>query len=409
MTGRRGFLLGCGAGFAGAPAAPGLALAQDGATPGVTATEIRFGGTTALSGPVSALGVQCRAVEGVCRMVNEQGGVAGRKLTYILYDDGFSPPKTLEQTRRLVEQDRVAFLFNMLGTAPNNAVVRYVNQRKVPHLFLSVNGDKWGEYEAYPWTMGFAPSARTEAQVFARHALAEKPEARFALLYQNDDFGRDYVAGLRDVLGAAGYDQRVRAISHEVTDPTVDSQLIALQGADVLVCGTTAKFVAMAIRKVHDLGWKPIFCLPSGASSVAGVINPAGPERAVGVITSAYLKDPNDPAWAEDAGLKEWRAFMARWLPEADTTDIYYTYGYTVSLALMRVLGQCEGDFRRERIMKEAANLRGLEIPTLLPGIRVDTSPTDHRPLEQLQLVRWDGRQWRRFGPVIEGGGARAG
>jgi branched-chain amino acid transport system substrate-binding protein len=380
-------------------AAPAIAEAQE--TPGVGATEIRFGGTTALSGPVSALGVQCRAVEGVCRMVNEQGGIAGRRLTYILYDDGFSPPKTLEQVRRLVEQDRVAFLFNMLGTAPNNAVVRYVNQRKVPHLFLSVNGDKWGDYKDHPWTMGFAPSARTEAQVFARHALSEKPDARFALLYQNDDFGRDYIAGLRDVLGES-YEARVRAASYEVTDPTVDSQLIALQGADVLVSGSTAKFAAMAVRKVHELGWKAVHYIPSGASSVAGVIVPAGTERAIGTITSAYLKDPNDPAWAQDAGMAQFRRFMARYLADADTTDIYYTYGYTVGLALLQVLRQCETGVTRERIMREAANLRGLELPTLLPGIRVDTSPTDYRPLQQLQLVRWDGSMWGRFGPVIE-------
>ncbi|MBK1659055.1 ABC transporter substrate-binding protein [Paracraurococcus ruber] len=384
-------------------AAPRLAHAQE--TPGVTATEIRFGGTTALSGPVSALGVQCRAVEGVCRMVNEAGGIAGRRLTYILYDDGFSPPKTLEQVRRLVEQDRVAFLFNMLGTAPNNAVVRYVNQRKVPHLFLSVNGDKWGDYATNPWTTGFAPSARTEAQVFARHALAEKPDARFALLHQNDDFGRDYVHGLRDVLGAA-YDQRVRVASYEVTDPTVDSQLIALQGADVLISGVTAKFAAMAIRKIHEMGWKATHYIASGASSVAGVIQPAGVERATGTVSSAYLKDPNDPAWAADAGMAEYRRFMARWLPEADTTDIYYTYGYTVALVLVQVLAQCQGQLTRERIMREAANLRGLEIPTLLPGIKVDTSPTDYRPLQQLQLIRWDGRMWQRFGPVIDGAAA---
>ncbi|TCZ50670.1 ABC transporter substrate-binding protein [Roseicella aquatilis] len=392
-------MLAAGAALLAAPAA----RAQE--TPGVTPTEIRFGGTTALSGPVSALGVQCRAVEGVCRMMNEAGGIAGRKLTYILYDDGFSPPKTLEQVRRLVEQDRVAFLFNMLGTAPNNAVVRYVNQRKVPHIFLSVNGDKWGDYKEHPWTMGFAPSARTEAQVFARHALSVKPDARFALLYQNDDFGRDYIHGLRDVLGEA-YDTRVRAASYEVTDPTVDSQLIALQGPEVLISGVTAKFAAMAIRKLHDLGWKAQHYIASGASSVAGVIQPAGVERAMGTITSAYLKDPNDPAWAEDAGMQQFRAFMARWLPDADTSDIYYTYGYTVGLALMQILRQCDGSFTRERIMKETANLRALELPTLLPGIRVDTSPTDYRPLQQLQLVRWDGRMWRRFGEVIEGGGS---
>jgi branched-chain amino acid transport system substrate-binding protein len=396
MPGRRLTLLGA----AGALAAPRVGRAQE--TPGVTATEIRFGGTTALSGPVSALGVQMRAVEGFVRMINVEGGIAGRKLTFLLYDDGFSPPKTLEQVRRLVEQDRVAFLFNMLGTAPNNAVVRYVNGRRVPHLFLSVNGDKWGDHEAHPWTMGFAPSARTEAQVFARHALSERPQARFALLYQNDDFGRDYVAGLRDVLGR-DYEARVRAISHEVTDPTVDSQLIALQGAEVLVSGTTAKFAAMAIRRVHELGWRAAHYIPSGASSVAGVITPAGPERAVGVISSAYLKDPNDPAWAGDAGMAAYRAFMARWVPDADLNDIYYTYGYTVSHALRQVLAQCDGQFTRERIMREAANLRDLEIPTLLPGIRVNTSPADYRPLQQLQLIRWEGRVWGRFGAVIEG------
>ena len=402
---QRRSLLGAGLGglAAGAVAAPRPARAE--AMPGVSATEIRFGGTTALSGPVSALGVQCRAVEGVCRMANAQGGIAGRKLTYILYDDGFSPPKTLEQVRRLVEQDRVAFLFNMLGTAPNNAVVRYVNQRKVPHLFLSVNGDKWGDYEAHPWTMGFAPSARTEAQVFVRHALAQKPDARFALLYQNDDFGRDYITGLRDVLGA-DYDSRVRAASYEVMDPTVDSQLIALQGADVLVSGVTAKFAAMAIRRLHELGARMTHYIPSGASSVAGVIQPAGAERAVGTITSAYLKDPNDPAWAGDAGMDGFRAFMAQYLPDADIGDIYYTYGYTVGLALLQILRQCEGEFTRERIMREAANLRGLALPTLLPGILVDTGPKDYRPLQQLQLVRWDGRMWVRFGEVI--GGAKA-
>ena len=402
--GRRDALAG---GLAGV-ALPGLAGAQE-ASPGITATEIRFGGTTALSGPVSALGVQARAVEAVCRATNEAGGIAGRKLSFTVYDNGFSPPKTLEQVRRLVEQDRVAFLFNMLGTAPNNAVVRYVNQRKVPHLFLSVNGDKWGEYEAHPWTMGFAPSARTEAQVFIRHALDERPQARVALLYQNDDFGRDYLAGLRDVLGAQGFEQRVRVASHEVTDPTVDSQLIALQGADVLVSGTTAKFAAMAIRRLHEMGWKAVHYIPSGTSSVAGVIVPAGVERAAGTITSAYLKDPNDPAWAEDDGMRDYRAFMMRWLPDADAKDIYYTYGTMVTEVLLQVLRQCEGEFRRERIMKEAANLRDLAHPLLLPGIKVNTSPTDYRPLEQLQLVRWDGRQWQRFGAVIEGSAARSG
>jgi branched-chain amino acid transport system substrate-binding protein len=258
MTGRRPLLLGLAGAIAGLRLyAPQIARAQN--TPGITTDEIRFGGTMALSGPVSALGVQARAVAGVCRMINDQGGIAGHRLTYIVYDDGFSPPRTLEQARRLIEQDQVAFLFNTLGTAPNTAIVKYVNQRKVPHLFLSVNGDKWGDYEAHPWTMGFAPSSRAEARVFARHALSEKPAARFAVLYQNDDLGRDYVAGLRDVLGKE-YDGRVRAASYEVTDPTVDQQLISLAGADVLISGVTAKFAAIAIRRVRELGWcRPTF------------------------------------------------------------------------------------------------------------------------------------------------------
>ena len=289
---RRSLLAGSAA--AGVVALAGPARAQE--TPGVTATELKIGCTTSLSGPVSALGTIARCSDAYFKMVNEQGGIAGRKINFIFYDDAFNPAKTVEQTRKLIESDNVAFLFSMLGTSPNSAVVKYINANKVPHLFLSVNGDKWGDYATYPWTMGFAPSSRTEAQIFAKYALSQKPDAKFALLYQNDDLGKDFVNGLKDVLGAQ-YEARVKAVSYEVTDPTVDSQIVTLRasGADVLISGVTARFAAQAIRKVFELDWKPMHFVTSGASSVSSTIMPVGPERALGLITSTYIKDPSDP------------------------------------------------------------------------------------------------------------------
>lgn len=398
---RRSLLAGAAA-AAAAVALPGLALAQS--TPGVTATELKIGTTTSLSGPVSALGTINKAMAAYFKMVNEQGGVGGRKINYIIYDDGFAPPKTLEMTRKLIEQDEVAFLFGQLGTGPNSAIVKYVNQVGVPHLFLSVNGDKWGDFQTYPWTMPYAPSARTEAQIFVKHALAQKANAKIAILYQNDDLGRDFVAGAKDVLGAQ-YDSVVKAQSYEVTDATVDSQLIQLQasGADALISGVTGKFGAMSIRKVHELGWKATHYITSGVSSVNSTINPAGPERAVGVITSVYLKDVSDPVWAEDAGVKGYKAFMAKYMPEASANEFYNAYGYMVAMVMRQVLEQCKGDFSRKSIMAQANNLRNVENPLLLPGVKVNTSPTDHRPLEQMQLQRWNGKQWERFGTIIDG------
>src|SRR5882757_2972313 len=306
---RRALLSGTGTVALTAFAGIGTSRAED--TPGVTATEIRIGSTTSLSGPVSALGVQARCQEAYFKMLNEQGGIAGRQIKYIYYDDAFNPAKTVEQVRRLIESDNVAFLFNMLGTAPNSAVVKYINQKKVPHLFLSVNGDKWGDYKTNPWTMGFAPSARIESQIYTKYALQQKTDARFAILFQNDDLGKDYVAGVRDVL-KEGFDKQASAVSYEVTDPTVDSQIINLRAtnADVVVLGGTAKFVAQAMRSIHDLGWKAMVFIASGATSVAGVIEPVGRERALGVMSSAYVKDFNDPAWAGDAGIAEYAAFM---------------------------------------------------------------------------------------------------
>jgi branched-chain amino acid transport system substrate-binding protein len=399
---RRSLLAGSAAFTVAALASQRGARADD--TPGVTATEIKIGSTTSLSGPVSALGIQARCQEAFFRMINEQGGIGGRKITFIYYDDAFSPAKTVEQTRRLIESDNVAFLFSMLGTAPNSAVVKYINANKVPHLFLSVNGDKWGDYQTYPWTMGFAPSARIEAQIFAKYALQQKPDAKFAVLYQNDDLGKDFVAGLRDVLGTR-FDSAAQALSHEVTDPTVDSQVVSLRAsnADVLISGTTAKFVAQSIRKVFELGWKPLHFITSGAASVSSTINPAGPERAQGVITSAYIKDPSDPAWADDAGMKEYLSFMAKYFSEGNPKEVYNTYAFTVASVLRKVLEQCNGNFARDNIMRQANSLNNVEVATLLPGIRVNTSPTNHHPLRQIQLQRWEGQGWTRFGGIIEG------
>ena len=381
---------------------PGFARADT--TTGITATEIKIGSTTSLSGPVSALGIQDRVQEAFFKMVNEKGGIAGRQIKYIYYDDGFQPPKTVEQVRRLIESDEVAFLFNMLGTAPNSAVVTYINQKKVPHLFLSVNGDKWGDYQKYPWTMGFAPSARTESQIYTKYALQQNPKARFAILYQNDDLGKDYVAGVRDVLGAE-FDARATAMSHEVADPTIDSQVVSLKttNADILLSGTTAKFAAQSIRKVFELQWKALHFIASGAASITGAINPAGPERAIGVVSSAYVKDASDPEWANDKGVADYVAFMQKYFPEGNPKDAYCIYAYTVALALMQVLKQCGDNLSRENIMRQAENLKELEIPTLLPGIKVNTSPTNHRPLRQVQLQRWEGAGWKRFGGTIEG------
>ena len=383
-------------------AAPGMAWADD--TTGISATEIKIGSTTSLSGPVSALGIQDRAQEAFFRMVNEKGGVAGRQIKYIYYDDGFAPPKTVEQVRRLIESDEVAFLFNMLGTAPNSAVVTYINQKKVPHLFLSVNGDKWGDYQKYPWTMGFAPSARIESQIYAKYALSQNPKARFAILYQNDDLGKDYVAGVRDVLGA-DFDARAKAIAHEVSDPTIDSQIVSLKasGADVLLSGTTAKFAAQSIRKAFDIQWKAMHFIASGAASITGAINPAGTERSIGVISSAYVKDASDPEWANDKGVAEYVTFMQKYFPEGNPKDAYCIYAYTVALVLMQVLNQCGGKLTRENIMRQAEGLKNFEVPTLLPCVKVNTSPTNHHPLRQAQLQRWEGAGWKRFGNVIEG------
>jgi branched-chain amino acid transport system substrate-binding protein len=374
--------------------------------PGLTATEIKIGNTNGYSGPNSALSVLAKLETAFFKMVNDQGGVAGRKINFISLDDGYSPPKTLEQVRRLIEEDQVALLFNTLGTPTNSAIYRYVNEKKVPHLFISSGADKWGDYQHFPWTMGFQPSFRTEAQIYAKYILKEKPNAKIAILFQNDDLGKDYVAGVKDVLGEK-FDKMVVTASYEATDPTIDSQITSLQAADanVLLVAAIAKFAAQAIRKVHDLEWKPLFFMSNVSTSIGAVIKPAGPENAIGMITAGYLKDPNGPMWKNDAGMNEWRAFMAKYMPGADTTDGAYVFAYAVSKAMLQVLKQCGDDLSRENIMKQAANLHDLELPTLLPGIKVNTSPTNYHPIRQVQLTKFDGSIWVLFGDVITGAG----
>jgi branched-chain amino acid transport system substrate-binding protein len=373
--------------------------------PGVTATELKIGNTNAYSGPASAYGVIAKTETAFFQMVNDQGGVGGRKINFISYDDGYNPPKTVEQVRRLIEEDQVAFLFQTLGTPTNTAIQKYVNSKKVPHLLISTGADKWGDYKHFPWTMGYQPSYRTEAQVYTKYMLAQKPDAKLAILYQNDDFGKDYLTGAKDVLGDK-YASRVTEASYETTDATIDSQITSLKasGADAIMVGATPKFAAQAIKRIHDLDWHPRFFFMTNVSiSVGAVITPAGPENAVGMITTAYMKDPTDPAFANDPGMNEWRAFMAKYMPGADLTDGNYSFGYGVSMVMWQILKQCEGDFSRANIMKQAANLHDAYDPILLPGITVNTSPTNFHPISALQLEKWNGKSFDRFGDVIEG------
>jgi branched-chain amino acid transport system substrate-binding protein len=376
-------------------------------TPGVTPTEIKIGNTMPYSGPVSSYSPIGKIETAFFKMVNEQGGVAGHKIDFDTLDDGYSPPKTVEDVRRLVEEDKVAFLFGTLGTPTNSAIVRYLNQKHVPHLFVATGAAKWGDYKLYPWTTGFQPDYRTEAQIYAKYILQQKPDARVAVLYQNDDFGKDYLVGLHQVFGDR-YAKMVTEATYEPTDPTIDSQIATLQasGADVLVVAAAPKFGAQAIRKVYDLGWKPLFFMTNVSISVASVLTPAGPEKAIGMISTGYLKDPTDHQWDNDAGMQEWRAFMAKYMPDADLTDANYVYGYAAAQTMLQVLKQCNGDFSRENVMQQAENLHDLVLPTVLPGIKASTSHTNHRPIKAMQLERWDGKTWVLFGDIIEATGS---
>jgi branched-chain amino acid transport system substrate-binding protein len=393
---RRGFLIAATA----AMARP--AWAED--TPGVTATEIKIGNTAAYSGPASAYGVIAKTEAAFFKMINDQGGVGGRQINYISLDDGYSPPRTVDQVRRLVEQDQVAFMFATIGTPPNSAIFRYTNGKGVPLIFLGSGANKWGDYKATPWVMGWQPSYRTEAQIYTTYAKDNKPGAKIGILYQNDDFGKDYVLGTKDVLGDK-FDSMVKTVSYEVTDATIDSQILELKnaGVEVVITAATPKFAAQSIRKIAEFGWKPLHFLTNVSISVGSVITPAGPENATGLISAAYLKDPTDVTWKDDPGMNQWREFMAKYMPGADLTDAGPVFGYGVTYGLWQVLKQCGTDFSRANIMKQAASLTNLAVPVLLPGITANTSATNFHPIRQMQLQKWDGKSWKLFGSVLSG------
>ena len=379
------------------------ALAEKKYGPGASDTEIKVGQTMTYSGPNSAYGTIGRAEAAYFKMINDQGGINGRKINFITLDDAFSHPRTVEQVRKLVEQEQVLLLFQTLGTATNSAIHKYVNAKKVPHLFVSTGATKWGDPEHFPWTMGWQPNYQTEAHIYAKYLLQNKRDARIAVLYANDDFGKDYLKGLHDGLGQQANSLIVKEASYEFADPTVDSQIVTLQssGADTLFIFAAPKAAAQAIRKVSDVGWKPLTFLTNVSSSVAAVLEPAGLEKSVGLITALYLKDPTDPQWERDAAMKTWREWMKKYYPDGNTADILNVYGYAAALTLVQVLKQCGDDLTRENIMRQAASLKNLEIPVLLPGIRINTSPTDFYPIEQLQLARFDGKRWVLFGELI--------
>jgi branched-chain amino acid transport system substrate-binding protein len=392
------------ASLAATAAVPRLARAD---TPGVTATEIKIGHTIPYSGPASAYGVIGKGHTAFFRMINDQGGIAGRKINFISLDDGYVPAKTVEQTRRLVEQDEVAFLFNPLGTLTNSAIQRYVNQKKVPHLFLSTGADKWANPKDFPYTIGWQPSYRTEAIIYARYIVANKPNAKVALLYQNDDFGKDYLNGAKEGFGKDFDKFVIKVSSYEATDATIDSQAVTLKdsGADTLITAAIPKFAAQMIRKTFDMGWKPLHFLSNVSNSVGAVLNPAGPEKATGIITSAYLKDPTDPTWKDDPGMNSWRAFMAKYIPDGDLADGGYVFSYGVCSTVLQMLKQCGQDFSRENIMKQVTSIKDQVPPTTLPGVTVNITPTNYHPIQQMQLSRWTGTTWQLFGDVIQGTG----
>jgi branched-chain amino acid transport system substrate-binding protein len=371
--------------------------------PGATDTEIRIGNTNPYSGPASAYGSIGKTIAAYFRMVNDQGGINGRKINFITYDDGYSPPKTVEMVRKLVEQDQVLFVFQTLGTPSNTAIHKYMNAKKVPQLHVATGATKWNDAKTHPWTMGWQPNYQTEGQVYARHILATKPDAKIGILFQNDDYGKDYVKGLKDGLGAKAKSMIVAEVSYEVSEPTVDSQIVQLQasGANVFFNVTTPKFAAQAIRKAYDIGWKPVHYLNNVSTSVGSVLTPAGLEKSVGSITTAYHKDASDPRWADDPAMKQWSAFMKKYYPDGSLTDSFTVYGYSVAATLHQVLKQAGNELTRENIMRQAAAMKDYRVDTLLPKILINTSKTDYAPIESVQLQRFNGRQWEVFGDII--------
>jgi branched-chain amino acid transport system substrate-binding protein len=381
------------------------ALAQKKYDIGATDTEIKIGNIMPYSGPASAYGVIGKTEEAYFRKINAEGGINGRKINFISYDDAYSPPKTVEQARKLVESDEVLIVFNPLGTPPNSAIQKYMNTKKVPQLFVATGATKWNDPKEFPWTMGWQPNYQSESRIYAKYILKEKPNAKIAVLYQNDDYGKDYLKGLKDGLGAKAASMIVAEESYETTEPTIDSHIVKLKstGADVFFNVTTPKFAAQAIKKIAEIEWKPLHILNNVSASIGSVIRPAGPENAQGIISSTYLKDPTDPQWKTDAGMKAWNEFLDKYYPEANRADASVMYAYTVAQGLVHVLKACGDNLTRENIMKQAASIKGLELGGLVPGIKVNTSATNFAPIAQLQLMKFNGEKWDLFGEIISG------
>jgi len=379
------------------------ALAQKKTDTAATDTEIKLGNIMPYSGPASSYGVIGKTEEAYFRKINAEGGINGRKINFISYDDGYSPPKTVEQARKLVESDEVLLIFNSLGTPPNSAIQKYMNMKEVPQLFVATGATKWNDPKDFPWTMGWQPSYQSETHIFAKYILENKPNARIAVLYQNDDYGKDYLKGLKDGLGAKAASMIVAEESYETTEPTIDSHIVKLKSsdADVFVNISIPKFAAQAIKKNAEIEWKPLHLLNSVSSSIGAAIKPAGFDAAQNIITSAYLKDPTDPQWKDDAGMKTFNAFLDKYYPEANRNDAFVVYGYSVAQTMVYVLKQCGDDLTRANVMKQAASIEGLKLDGLLPGVTIKTSATDFAPIEQLQLQKLQGETWHRFGDII--------
>jgi branched-chain amino acid transport system substrate-binding protein len=401
MINRRTFLQSSAA--AAAFAASASSARADNA-PGVTNTEIKIGQTMPYSGPASAYGVIGKADLAYFKMINEQGGVNGRKINLISLDDAYSPPKTVEQIRRLVEQEQVAFIFNSLGTPSNAAIRQYLNDNKVPQLFVATGAAMFSDPAHFPWTMGWQPNYQTEAKIFAKHILKTKADGKIAVLYQNDGFGKDYLIGLKDGLGADHAGMVIKEASYETSEPTVDSQIVTLQGsgADVLLIAATPKFAAQAIRKTFDIGWTPVRYMTDVSQSIATVMKPAGVEKSKGVITAVYGKDPTDARWKDDPGYKAFAEFVGKYLTPKDLTDANAVYGFGTSATMVQVLKQCGNDLSRENVMRQAANIKDLVLAMGLPGIKINTSPDNFSPIRQEALASFNGESWEQFGELYQ-------
>jgi branched-chain amino acid transport system substrate-binding protein len=373
--------------------------------PGASDTEIKVGNTNPYSGPASAYGTIAKSEAAYFKLINDQGGINGRKVNFISLDDAYSPPRTVEQIRKLAEEEQVLLTFQTLGTPSNTAIHKYMNAKQIPHLFVATGATKWGDPKNFPWTMGWQPTYQHEGHIYAKYILQNKPNAKIGVLYQNDDYGKDYLKGFKDGLGDKAASMIVLETSYEVTDPTVDSQIVALKssGADTFFNITTPKFAAQAIRKTYDIDWKPLQFLNVVSNSVVAVLKPAGFDKAVDIVSISYLKDPSDPAWKDDPTIKEYFAFMKKYYPDGDPHDGLNVFGYTAAQTLVQALKQCGDDLTRENVMRQAAGLRDLELPLLLPGVKINTSPTDFFPIEQVQLMKFNGKTWVRFGGIVSG------